>query len=118
MQLANQTRGEVIARRVRVCNTRWSRGRGLMFHRHLAADEALWFQLERPGKLVAAIHMLFVFFPIGVVWLDEEGRVVDRALARPFRPWYAPAGPAAAFVEGLPTILERCAVGDVLQLEA
>jgi len=116
MQLVNETRGQIVARWVRVCDTWWSRGRGLMFRRSLDSEEALWFQLDRPGRLAAAIHMFFVFFPIGVVWLDEEGKVVDLALAKPFRPWYAPSRPAAAFVEGPEGLLERCAVGDVLAL--
>lgn len=117
MQLVNRTTGAVLARRVQVCDTPWTRSRGLMFRRHLAEDEALWFQLHRPGRFQAAIHMFFVFFPIGVVWVDGEGRVVDAALAKPFRPWYAPSRAAAAFVEARPAILERCQVGDVLALE-
>ena len=115
VKLENRTRGETLARRVQVCDTWWSRGRGLMFRRSLR-DDVLWFQLGRSGRLDAAIHMFFVFFPIGVVWLDEAGRVVDQALARPFRPWYAPAKPAAVYVEGPPSILEHCAPGDVLVL--
>ncbi len=117
MRLVNKSQGTVLARRVEVCDTPWTRLRGLMFRRTLAEDEALWFHLDRSGRWTAAIHMFFVFFPIGVIWLDEEGRVVDRALAKPFRPWYAPARPAAVFVEGLPALLERCRVGDLLALE-
>lgn len=117
MQLVNRTTGMVLANRVQVCDTPRTRSRGLMFRLRLAEDEALWFQLDRPGRLRAAIHMFFVFFPIGVVWVDGEGRVVDTALARPFRPWYAPSRAAAAFVEARPAILARCRVGDMLALE-
>ncbi|MGC8838798.1 MAG: DUF192 domain-containing protein [Anaerolineae bacterium] len=117
MHLVNRTRGTLLARRVEVCDTFWTRSRGLMFRRALDEDEALWFQLDRPGRWTAAIHMFFVFFPIGVVWLDREGRVVDMALAKPFRPWYAPARPAAVFIEGHPAILTRCQAGDLLALE-
>lgn len=117
MRLVNKTRGTILARRVEVCDTPWARARGLMFRRALGEGEALWFRLDRPGRWTAAIHMFFVFFPIGVVWLDREGRVVDQALARPFRPWYAPVQAAAAFVEGPPSILEGCRVGDLLAPE-
>lgn len=117
MRLVNKSQGTILARRVEVCDTPWNRSRGLMFRRSLDDDEALWFQLDRPGRWTAAIHMFFVFFPIGVVWLDRGGRVVDKALAKPFRPWYAPARAAAVFVEGPPALLERCQVGDLLALE-
>lgn len=117
MHLVNKTQGTILAGRVEVCDTPWTRSRGLMFRRALGEDEALWFQLDRPGRLTAAIHMFFVFFPISVLWLDREGRVVDMALARPFRPWYAPARAAATFVEGHPALLKRCQVGDLLALE-
>ena len=116
MELVNRTRCQVVAQRARVCDTWWSRGRGLMFRRPLTEDEAFWFQLDSPGRLAAAIHMFFVFFSIGGVWVDERGRVVDLALARPFHPWYVPRKPASAFVEGPPAILQRCQVGDVLEL--
>jgi uncharacterized membrane protein (UPF0127 family) len=59
--------------------------------------------------------MLFVFFPIAVVWLDRAGRVVDTQLARPFRPFYTPQGPAKDILEGPPSLLESARVGDRLR---
>jgi len=61
------------------------------------------------------VKLLLVFSPIAVVWLDGERRVVDKALARPFRPYYAPRKPAQYYVEGHPSLLERVRVGDRLE---
>jgi uncharacterized membrane protein (UPF0127 family) len=58
--------------------------------------------------------MFFVFYPIAVLWLDAQRRVVDTALAKPFRPCYASRHPARYYVEGAPELLERVEVGDEL----
>lgn len=113
--IRNRTTGETIARRLVRCDTFWKRGRGLMFRRGLGADEAYLFVEAREGRAQTTIHMFFVFFPIAVVWLDADRRVVDKALARPFRPYYAPARPAQYYVEGDPALLDRVDVGDVLE---
>jgi uncharacterized membrane protein (UPF0127 family) len=113
--LRNLTTGEAIAQRVVRCDTFWERGRGLMFRRTLAEDEVYLFVEGRESVAQTTIHMLFVFFPIAVVWLDSEKRVVDKALARPFRPLYAPKDPAQYFVEGCPSLLELVKIGDRLE---
>ncbi len=111
----NLRTGETIARRVVRCDTFWRRGRGLMFRRALAEDEVYLFVERREGVAQTAIHMFFVFFPIAVVWLDRDRRVVDKVLARPFRPYYAPRRAAQYYVEGHPSLLERVETGDQLE---
>jgi uncharacterized membrane protein (UPF0127 family) len=88
-----------------------------MFRRGLAEDEAYLFVEVRESVAQTAIHMLFVFFPIAVLWLDRDKMVVDKALARPFRPYYAPRSPAQYFIEGHPAMLERASIGDQLEFE-
>jgi len=116
-RVRNRTTGVVLARQVVCCDTLLSRGRGLMFRRPLAEDEAYLFMLERESRLDAAIHMFFVSFPIAVVWLDNDKRVVHTALARPWRPYYAPRRPARYFLEGHPSLLEKVHLGDEIELE-
>jgi hypothetical protein len=41
---------------------------------------------------------------------------VDKKLARPFRPYYAPQRPAQYYVEGHPNILDKVQIGDRLEL--
>ena len=114
MALVNQRSSEIVARRVTVCDTFWKRARGLMFRRRLAADEAYVFVESRESVALTAIHMFFVFFPIAVLWLDQERRVVDMVLARPFHPHYAPSDPARYFIEGSPSLLDKARIGDMI----
>jgi uncharacterized membrane protein (UPF0127 family) len=115
LALINRTSGEVLAKQVRLCDTFWKRLRGLMFRRSPAPEEAYLFAGHRESVADASIHMLFVFFPIAVVWLDAQKQVVDVALAKPFRPYYAPRSAAQYFVEGAPALVHRVQVGDVLE---
>jgi uncharacterized membrane protein (UPF0127 family) len=115
--LRNLTTGETLAQHVRLCDTFVARGRGLMFRRHLPADTALVFAEGRESIVGASIHMLFVFFPIAVIWLDRRHQVVDCRLAHPFRPYYAPCQPAQYFIEGDPSLLARVQPGHVLEWE-
>jgi uncharacterized membrane protein (UPF0127 family) len=115
--MINLTTGETIAHEVVRCDTFWKRGRGLMFRRGAAVgdDRVFLFVEGRESVAATTIHMFFVFFPIAVIWLDENRRVVDKVLARPFRPYYAPRRPARYFVEGHPSLLERVNAGDELE---
>jgi len=112
--LRNLTTDKPLAGRVVLCDTFWKRGRGLMFRRAIAKDEAYIFVLDRPSVLDAAIHMFFVPFPIAVIWLDESRRVIHRVVARPWRPYYAPPKPARYFVEGHPDLLAQVRGDDQL----
>lgn len=47
----------------------------------------------------AAIHMLFMRFAITVIWIDSKMTVVDRAIALPWKLYYAPHKPARYIVE-------------------
>jgi hypothetical protein len=110
--------GRCLPLRVRRCETFLCKLRGLMFRGKLTEDEALFFVQGSEDRLGAAIHMFFVFFSIGVVWLDTEGLVVDTVLAKPFRPFYAPRGPARYFVEGPPEMLSWISTGERLHVES
>ncbi len=113
--IRNVNTGEVVAREVVLCDTFWKRGRGLMFRRSLAVDEVFLFVERRESTAQATITMVFVFFSIAVLWLDRDRRVVDKVLARPFRPYYAPSQPAQYYVEGHPSLLARVRIGDELE---
>jgi uncharacterized membrane protein (UPF0127 family) len=112
--ITNLGTGETIAQRVVRCDSFAKRGRGLMFRRALPEGEVYLFVERRESVAQTAIHMFFVFFPIAVVWLDGNRRVVDKVLARPFRPYYAPRRPAQYYIEGHSSLLERVSLGDQL----
>ncbi len=61
--------------------------------------------------------MLFVPFPIAVIWLDHEQRVMDKTLAQPWRSGYRPKAAARypSFIEAHPSRLDMVQKGDDLR---
>jgi uncharacterized membrane protein (UPF0127 family) len=59
--------------------------------------------------------MLFVFFPIGVLWLDRQHQVVDKVVARPFRLSYVPQAAAIEWLECQPEVLDQVEIGDTIR---
>ena len=112
----NRTRGQVMLARVKWCRSFLCRLRGLTFRRRLSPDEGLLLVEGKAGVAATAIHMFFVFFPIAAIWLDDSFRVVDRKLARPFRPFYAARAPARYVLEAAPELLDQVAIGDQLYI--
>ena len=114
----NETQDKRLLGRVRWCKSFFCRLRGLTFRRALGEEEGILLVGSRENRVDAAIHMFFVFFPIAVIWLDEDHRVVDTCLARPFRPVYVPRGPAKDILEGPPSILDGIEIGDRLRFRS
>ncbi len=114
----NETQGLTLVLRVRQADSFFTRLRGLTFRRRLDEGEGLLLVGRSESRAEAAIHMFFVFFSIGVLWLDRENRVVDKAVARPFRPFYAPQAPAIGVLECQPEVLDRVDVGDRIRFVA
>ena len=109
--------GTALPLRARLCDTFLCRLRGLTFRRSWPQDEGLLFVESAESRVATSIHMFFVFFSIGVVWLAADGTVVDAKLAKPFRPYYAPAAPAKYYLEGTPDLLSWVQVGERLTIE-
>jgi uncharacterized membrane protein (UPF0127 family) len=105
-------RGREVARRIRLCRGFGSKFLGLMFRTSLSEEEGALLVYSRTSRAQTSIHMFFVPFPIGVFWLDEEGRIVDRVKALPWRPYYAPAKPARYVLELHPGALDILHAGD------
>ena len=110
----NETQNLVLVPHLRRADSFLSRLRGLMLRRSLGKDEGLLLVGRTESRAEATIHMFFVFFPIGVLWLDRDNRVVDKTVARPFRPAYAPQAPAIGVLECQPEVLDQVEVGDTV----
>ena len=112
-----QEDGTVLLKHLKWCENYWCKFKGLMLRRNLPEDEGLLFVYGRESRVDTTIHMLFMRFPIATVWLDKNGVVVDKVLAKPWRPAYAPAQPAQYFIEACPSLLDRVMIGDRLNFE-
>ena len=109
--------GTELPLRARLCDTFLCRLRGLTFRRSWPEDEGLLFVESVESRVATSIHMFFVFFSIGVVWLAADGTVVDAKLAKPFRPYYASRAPAKYYLEGTPALLSWVQIGERLTIE-
>lgn len=115
--LRNADSGDIVLARVRLCTSFWCHFRGLQLVPRLPDEEGLLFVTGSESRSNAAIHMFFMLFSIGVVWLDASGKVVDKQLAKPWRPMYVPQSPAQYYIEANPLLLERVQIGDRLRFD-
>lgn len=74
--------GELIASDVEFAEGIISQSKGLMFRKGIAERYALVFILPSPRSV--SVHMLFVFFPIDVLFLDAEKKILT---ATRLKPW-------------------------------
>lgn len=62
--------------------SRFGKGFGLMFHRREKA-RSLLFEFRRPVDF--HLTSLFVFFPFVVIWMDENEKVLDVKIVKPWK---------------------------------
>ncbi|GAB4321161.1 MAG: hypothetical protein Kow00117_10460 [Phototrophicales bacterium] len=115
--IKNAETSDIILRKAKWCASFWCHLKGLQFVRNLPEDEGLLFVTGKETRSQATIHMFFMFFSIGIVWLDSQGKVVDKKLAKPWRPAYAPSLPAQYYIEARPSVLDKVQIGDILQFD-
>ncbi len=110
--------GRILIPRAKWCDSFASKLRGFTFRRHLAPDDGLVLVEKGDSRLSTAIHMLFVNFSLGVIWVNSQGQVVDKTVAHPWRLSYAPQAPAQYVIEGHPDILAHVQIGDTVRFNA
>lgn len=96
--IKNDTTGTVLWNDFELANTPLSRMRGLMFR--LRMTKPLLFEFPRVCRVEASVHMFFVFFPIDLIYLDENKRIVDlKENFKPFSINYTPRAPVKYLIE-------------------
>jgi uncharacterized membrane protein (UPF0127 family) len=63
----------------KVCKSNWQKARGLMFSKR----KNLIFIFSKEKRI--SLHMFFVFFPIDVLFLDKNKRIIE--IKKKFRPF-------------------------------
>ena len=113
--LINKTKKLDKSLQIQYCDTFLSQLRGLMFRPRLARDEGLVLVGTRDSRLESAIHMFFVSFDLTVLWVDSGMKVVDKVLAKSWRPVYISKKPAQYVVEIHPERWGDFEIGDEVQ---
>ncbi len=94
------------------CDTFFSKFLGLMFRKEIQPGEGIILVESNESRVNTSIHMLFMHFDITVVWLDKQLVVVDRVLARKWRPFYFPKKAAQYVVEIHQSKFDEISIGD------
>jgi uncharacterized protein len=103
--------------RVKYCDTFLTQLRGFTFRSNLARDEGLVLVGRRDSRVDSSIHMFFVSFDLAVIWINSEMQVVDKVLAKSWKPAYFSKQPAKYVLEVHPNRWDEFQVGDRVKFE-
>lgn len=115
ISIENKNRGMDGPLRIKYCDTFLTQLRGFTFRSRLARDEGLVLVGTRDSRLDSSIHMLFVSFDLGVIWINSQMQVVDRVVAKSWRPAYFSKQPARYVLEVHPDRWDEFQIGDTVQ---
>ena len=96
------------------CSTFLCKLRGLMFRKSIPDDWGLLLVEAKDSIVNTSIHMFFVFIDLGVVWINDAGKVVDLCEAKKWVTIKAPKKPARYILEVTPSRLAEFKVGDYI----
>ncbi len=89
--------------------------KGLMFTKPLKSGEGFLYISRNESIIETTIHMLFVFYPIDIIWLDSNKKIVDfKKNVLPFIPWMSPCKPAKYVLEVKRNTVKHLNIGDEL----
>lgn len=100
---------------IKYCDTFLTLLRGFTFRSRLDPDEGLLLVGKRDSRLDASIHMVFVWFDLAVFWIDSNLTVVDKVIAKSWRPAYFPKRAAQYVLEIHPDRWGDYEIGDAVQ---
>ena len=72
--IKNISSNKILANKTNLCTNIFSKAKGLMFSKKIE-DRGLVFIFKKDR--IWSLHMLFVFFPIDVLWLNKDYKIVD-----------------------------------------
>jgi hypothetical protein len=107
--------GKIICKKIKFAKTFFEKFKGLMLESEKNFDYALIFVLGSETRIGASVHMLFVFFPIDIIFLDENKKVVDKASLKPWVLNYTPKKPAKYLIEMPKSMGNKIKIGDKLE---
>ena len=99
------------------CDSFLCRLRGLMFRQRLTLNEGLLLVEKHDSRLNTSIHMFFVPFDLAVFWINSEMTVVDKVIAKSWRPAYFPKANAQYTLEIHPDRWGNYEIGDKVEFK-
>lgn len=99
------------------CDTFLCKLRGLMFRPRLDPDDGLLLVEKRDSRLDTSIHMFFVPFDLAVFWINSDMIVVDKVIAKSWKPAYSPKSAAKFTLEIHPDRWGDYEIGDKVEFK-
>ncbi len=115
--IKNKNRRIEGALRIEYCDSFLTQLRGFTFRSRLARDEGLVLVGRRDSRIDSSIHMLFVAFDLSVIWINSDMQVVDKVLAKSWRPAYFSKRPAKYVLEVHPEHWGDFEIGDGVEFK-
>jgi uncharacterized membrane protein (UPF0127 family) len=88
-----------------------------MFRPSLGVDEGLLLVEKRDSRVDSSIHMIFVPFDLAVFWIDSSMTVVDKVIAKSWKPAYLSKQPARYILEIHPNRWGDYEIGDKVEFK-
>lgn len=115
--IENTSRRSGTPARIKYCDTFLTQLRGFTFRARLSPDDGLLLVGKRDSRLDSSIHMLFVAFDLAVFWINSDMQVVDKVLAKSWRPAYFSKKPAKYVLELHPQRWKDYEIGETVQFK-
>ena len=107
---------KVVASKIVYCENFVRQGTGLMFRTNNSVDDTAWVFRFRKSRVVT-VTMFFVFFPIDIIFLDTNNKILE--LKKDFKPFknYTSKVACFSFIELKPGTIEKFSLkkGAILQ---
>jgi len=113
----NKTRELETPALIKYCDTFLTQLRGFTLRARLSLNEGLLLVGKKDSRLDSSIHMLFVSFDLTVVWINSDMQVVDKVLAKSWRPAYVSKQPARYVLEIHPDRWGEYEIGDTVEFQ-
>ena len=88
-----------------------------MLRQSLTREEGLVLVGRRDSRIDSSIHMFFVSFDLSVIWINSDMQIVDKVLAKSWKPAYFSKQPAKYVLEIHPDRWDEFRVGDRVQFK-
>ena len=103
--------------RIKYCDTFLTQLRGFTLRQSLTREEGLVLVGRRDSRIDSSIHMFFVSFDLSVIWINSDMQIVDKVLAKSWKPAYFSKQPAKYVLEIHPDRWDEFQVGDRVQFK-
>jgi uncharacterized membrane protein (UPF0127 family) len=117
IQVYNLTKPLAHPAGIEFCDSFLCKLRGFMFHSPLTLNKGLLLVEKRDTRLDSSIHMFFVPFNLAVFWINSQMTVVDKVLAKAWRPAYIPKAAARFILEIHPDRWGDYEIGDRVEFK-